>query len=174
MAPEIKWDAFKAWIRGEYIACISSVQREATRSLGNLEEAERLERIYVDSPTELNYHSWQLVLREFSLYRVEQSKKSILHSAQRVFKYGDKNGRLLAWLARGQVSSTHIANIQDEGGQLITSPEGINARFSQFFRYVYSSRAHYSPSELQSYLDHIVFPLLEDSSREALETDITL
>lgn len=96
----------------------------------------------------------------------------MLHSAQRVFEHGDKNGRLLAWLSRGQSSPTHIAGIQDEGGHLIKCPEGINTRFSQFFQGIYSSRARYSTTDLQVYLGGITFPMLE--SRSNLEADITL
>lgn len=54
----VMWDAFKAWVRGEYISRISVVQREAAKSLQNLEaEAERREREYVGSPTETTYYA---------------------------------------------------------------------------------------------------------------------
>lgn len=91
-----------------------------------------------------------------------------------MFEFGDKNGRLLAWLARGQTSSTHIAGIRDGGGQLITSPEDINDRFSQFYQEVYSSRNRYSSADLQDYLDGIAFPTLAKEYRKNLEADITL
>lgn len=170
-----QWDVFKAWVWGKYISRIASLQREEAKALGDLEaDAEKREREYVDSPTEVNYYAWQQVLRELSLCRIEQKKKSMLHSAQRVFEHGDKNGQLLVWLAKGQTSSTHIAGVRDEGGHMITSPEGINTEFSQFYQGVYSSRAQYSPSELQEYLGGITFPTLEEDSRNNLEKDIYL
>lgn len=137
-----QWDAFKAWVQGEYISRFASLRREEAKALGDLEaEAEKREREYVGSPNEVNYYAWQQVLRDLSLCRVEQTKKSMLHSAQRVFEHGDKNGRLLARLAKGQTSSTHIAGVRDERGHMITPPGGINTKFSQFYQGVYSSRA---------------------------------
>lgn len=61
-----------------------------------------------------------------------------MHPAQRIFEYGDKNSQLLAILAKGWVTSTHIVGVQDVQGSLLTSPEGINARFSEFFQEMYS------------------------------------
>lgn len=43
-------------------------------SLETLEEEAGREKEYVGSPTEPNYYAWQLVLRELSLYRIEQTK----------------------------------------------------------------------------------------------------
>lgn len=38
----------------------------------------------------------------------------------------------------------------------------------------YTSRAQFSPSELQDYLDHIPFPMLSDSHRSQLDAGITI
>lgn len=68
------WDTFKAWIRGEYVFHISSLQREATRSLEVLEwEAGRCEAVFIESPNITNHLTWQRALRELSFYNVEQT-----------------------------------------------------------------------------------------------------
>lgn len=62
------------------------MQRGEAKALGNLEaEAERRKREYVGPPTEVKYYAWQQILRELSLCRIDQTKKSILYSAQKVF-----------------------------------------------------------------------------------------
>lgn len=90
--------------------------------------------MYVQTPNDTNYYAWQKVLRDLSLHNIEQTQKSMLYSKQKIFEYGNKNGRLLAWLARGQTTSTHIASIRDARGQLVSSLEDINNRFSEFLR----------------------------------------
>lgn len=88
---------------------------------------------------------------------------------QRIFEYGNKNGRLLAWLARGPVGSTYIARIRDAHGVLLSSPEDISSRFYTFFQEVNTSRTRFTPSELQEYLGNIPFPVLSDAHRTQLE-----
>lgn len=60
------------------------------------------------SSDQAHFVPWQDVLLELFLFRVELTKKSMLDSTQRVFELGDKNGRFLAWLARGQHTDSHL------------------------------------------------------------------
>lgn len=111
--PLVMWDAFKSWLRGEYMACIASKKRRSAQSLRHLEEQARLiEAEYVRTPDQAHYVPWQDSLRDLSLLRVDLTQKSMLDSAQRVFKFGDKNGRLLAWLAKERHTVTHIGRLK--------------------------------------------------------------
>lgn len=97
MGPLVLWDAFKSWLRGEYIARIAVRTRQSVQSLRQLEEQAKLrEAAYVLSPGQANYVVYQNALRELSLLRIDLTKKSMLDGAQRVFEFGDKNDRLLA------------------------------------------------------------------------------
>lgn len=98
----------------------------------------------------------------------------MLDSAQRVFEFGDKNGKLLAWLARGQHTVTRIGKLRDLNGCPLIAPEDISARFLEFYRALYSSRATYHTSELLHYLDNIPLPSLEARKCEELDRDISL
>lgn len=52
--PLITWDAFKAWTRGECIACISAARRRSAHSLERLEEeAGQKEAAYVAHPDQV-------------------------------------------------------------------------------------------------------------------------
>lgn len=84
----------------------------------------------------------------------------MLSTAQLVFEYGDKNGKLLAWLSRRQFSATHIGRIQDEKGAPLVNPEEINHRFMQYYRTLYSTRVDYEMADLEIYLDGMDFPTL--------------
>lgn len=89
-------------------------------------------------------------------------------------EYGDKNGRLLAWLAKGQYATTHIGRLRGVDGSLLNTPETISNRFLQFYRELYSSRVDYTATDLSEYLDLIPLPTLEPDQSKALEEDITL
>lgn len=171
----VLWDAFKSKMRGDYIARISFLQKEASKTRETLEErAARCEAEYIQSPNDNNYYSWQNTLRELFLHIVEQTKKSMLFTKQKIFEYGNKNGRLLAWLTKNQTAFTHIASIRNANGQLLSCPEDINAESMKFFREVYTSRAQFTPLELQEYLDAIPFPSLSEEHRNLLEGDFSL
>lgn len=64
------------------------------------------------NPDWSNYGLWQYVLWEVNLLRIELTSKSMLNTAQRVFEFGNKNGRLLAWLAKRQFDATYISGIR--------------------------------------------------------------
>lgn len=143
------------------------------QSLGQLEEqAREKEQLYVSTPN--NYVSWQHTLRELSLLRVDLTKKSMLACAQRVFEYGDKNDRLLAWLAKGQYATTHVGRLRNADGALLTTPGAISNRFLQFYQQLYSTRADYTATNLSEYLDLIPLPALNSDQSKALDEDITL
>lgn len=56
--------------------------------------------------------AWQQALHELSLHHVVLTKKNtLLAIAKQVFEFGDKNGKLLVWLNKGQYAVTHIGRI---------------------------------------------------------------
>lgn len=113
-------------------------------------------------------------LREFHLLRVSAAKKQLFYKSQRIFEHGEKTGRMLAWLSRGQMVSTPVANIRDDTGRLLTDPDEINSRFASYYVDLYSSKAEYVMSELQSYLDTVDFPVLTAEARSSLDAPFTL
>lgn len=125
VSPMIQWDSFKAWVQGAYISHIATLQKEGSRSLEFLEtEVEGLEANYVSSPTPDRYRVWQRTLRQLSLLRVENTKKALFYSQEKVFEHGSKNGRLLA---KSQNPTTHIVGIRDADGQLLVAPNLIKS-----------------------------------------------
>lgn len=164
--PRILWDSFKACLRGEYIKRIAQQKRQSVQSLPQLEEQAKLcEAEFVRDPVQNRYIAWQDVLRDLSLLRLDLTKKSMIDSAQRVFEYGDKNGRLLAWLARGQHLVTHIGRLRGPEDRLLTLQADINEQFLRFYQTLYASRVSYSDSELSQYLDQIQLPTLAAEKR---------
>lgn len=94
------------------------------------ERAAALEGAYVSDPTPDGYAAWQQGLRGLLVLRMEATEKAMVHSAQQIFEHGNKNGRLLAWLARGQSLTTPVGSIRLRGGELVSSPDHVNTRFA--------------------------------------------
>lgn len=173
--PGVLWDAFKAWLRGEFITQIARGKRQSVQSLRQKEELAGVrEAEFVRTPGQNNYILWQDALRDLSLLRIDLTKKSMLDGAQRVFEFGNKNGRLLAWLARGQHAVTHIGRLKGSDGRPLTRQADIDERFLEFYRDLYSSRVSYTKSDLLRYLDCIQLPALGVDKSEQLDADISL
>lgn len=81
---------------------------------------------------------------------------------------------MLSWLSRESTDTTHIANIKDGSGRLLSEPGDINACSVAYYRDLYSSRVEYTSVELQTFLDSIQFPILSEDARLKLEALITL
>lgn len=88
------------------------------------EQARDKERDYVLDPNQTTYVAWQHTLWDLSLLRIDLTKKSLLDKAQRVFEYGDKNGRLLAWLAKGQFMTAHVGRLRGFRRSTFDYPRG--------------------------------------------------
>lgn len=69
----------------------------------------RKEAAHVNNPSPSTYGARQCVLKQVSFLRVDMTQKSMLTTAQRIFEHGNRNGRLLAWLAKGQFATTRIS-----------------------------------------------------------------
>lgn len=89
------------------------------------ERATTLEAEFVSTPDDVHYQAWQGALRGLSAARQEITDRALLYSAQRVFEFRGKNGKGLAWLARGPTPSTPIGFIRDSCSQLLTAPSNI-------------------------------------------------
>lgn len=173
------WDEFMAWSHGAYISSISVARRTSTQTLDELEEeVGGKEASYVANPIPNAYGDWQFTMKKLSLHRVDTIHKSMLDSAQRIFEHGNKNGRMLVWLAKGQFAMMYISGVTDVTGELLRSPSvlllSINHRFLRYYRQLYSSRVAYTTNDLYTYLDRIAFPRLDSTDRNSLEQDISL
>lgn len=69
---------------------------------------------------------------------------------------------------------TGIANVKDTDGQLVSDPGGINACFASFYSNLYSSRAGYTQTDLQAFLEDIQLPTVTEEARQRVDAPLTL
>lgn len=83
------------------------------------------------NPTPANYQLWKAAQRDYELTLVNKTQKRLLYQSQ-IFESGDRNGRLLAFLAKHISDPITIASIYDHNAVLYSSQEGIMDSFLHF------------------------------------------
>lgn len=101
-------------------------------------------------------------------------KKLILYQDQRIFKSGDKNKKLLAFLGKPIPESATIARIYDNNTNLHLSHTEITDTFLQFYSELDKSQAHYTLLELCEYVDSIPFRILTQAQRLSIIEPISM
>lgn len=76
-------------------------------------------------------------------------------------------------MAKKRTSISHIANIKDEQGGLLSDPQQINTRFANYYETLYTSRANYTPEALTLFLDHIDFSELSNANQTMLDSPVS-
>lgn len=81
--PPILWDAYKAYVRGQYQGLIAKARKDSRLALEAAEgRALKLESIYMQGGDEATYANLRSVHREISLLRTEASRKISLSQTQ--------------------------------------------------------------------------------------------
>lgn len=91
-----------------------------------------LEVEYSQMGDSLVYSAFQAALWDVLLLRTSAPKTHLLHQSQHIFKQGERNGCMLAWLARQRSSSVFISCIRDPSGTLLTDPTSSNTFSASF------------------------------------------
>lgn len=105
--------AFKATLSGEFIAEASGFKKQLASSIQDREQEVTLaEAEYVRRPTAEGLRDKTRAYREIL---TDQTTKLRLAQRRRIFEFGDKNSRLLAYLAKPDYVPTYIMSVYDQG-----------------------------------------------------------
>ena len=169
------WAAGKATIRGYAKAHIRRQERDKSAQLNDLElkilQAEK--RI---GQGENGTWERQLALDRASLVQIqmEEAKAWWRASTQRVYECGDKNGKLLYWLAAGSRASPIIPSVMDEKGEMCVKAPDIAATFARFYKKLYAKRPR-SPREVErSIVWDFSLPQLSEAYAKRLDLPIDM
>uniref|UniRef100_A0A6I8T0L1 Reverse transcriptase domain-containing protein n=1 Tax=Xenopus tropicalis TaxID=8364 RepID=A0A6I8T0L1_XENTR len=170
----VVWDAGKAFIRGMYISLIKAARQEYGQTLSlaqdALAKAEADLSLVQSDETELGMQTAQ---RDIDLLLTEKYSQRELHRTAAWYDKGDKNGKLLALLAKGDVPRTVIRSVRD-GTNELTDPEQMTEHFRQYFKRTYQVPLDNSVQGLTEYLNDIEFPEVPLDLVRQLDKDITV
>lgn len=110
--------------------------------------------------------------REYELRLLDLTNKNILYVTQKL-EHGNKAGRLLAYLARPNYTTTSIPQIQTSLGHISDSPQETVETFLSFYTDLYATKVQDSEPQLDEYLAQISFPSLSTHTRKELEAPLS-
>lgn len=169
------WEASKAAARGTIIAAVSQARAKAKQGIAEAEgKVQETEQILSEDNNETNHQALIAAQRNLELAQTTVTRKRLLYANQRVFDQGDKNGKVLAYLAKTTYASTLVPRIQINTDFYISEPEDIAREFAKFYADLYSSRAQYTETELDQFLSDVPFPRLSQADASLLDGPITV
>lgn len=176
ISPEIKrgvlWEASKAYMRGQLISFVSSINRTEAAYITELTRLIKdVDNKYASNPDPDLYKERLRLQADFNLASTNKAKLKILKSRQHFFESGDKAGRLLAHQARAAASSRLISAIKSDSGEIHTDPIKINEIFSKFYSDLYTSDR--STVDYNS-LNNITFLQIDGEVARGLDAPITV
>lgn len=157
--PSSRWEAFKAYIRGQIISFTSYKAKQTYQKTKKLEtEIELLEGEYYQTLCP-NAHQKLLLLRtQYNELSASKAASNLLRLKQAFYDQGEKPGKLLAWRLKQLQNEKNITSIENGDGQIIVDPLEISETFKVFFEKLYSSDITHVEQEQNLFLDTLQIP----------------
>ncbi|KAJ1153306.1 hypothetical protein NDU88_006067 [Pleurodeles waltl] len=93
---------------------------------------------------------------------------------QRLFREGDRLGRMLAWLLRQERPISIILTLHGFSGEKILGQLRVNLHLQEHLRNSYASPRSVGETQIHEYLDGLRMPRLTDAQVEELEGEVSL
>ena len=136
----IRWEAFKAFIRGHIINFTSSKSKKAKQKLLILEsKIKATENIYFQNPCPKLHQSLILLRAQYNEISASKATANLLKLKQSVFDQGEKSGKILAWRIKQIQLEQSITVLKNDRGETISDPTAINDSFRVYYERLYSS-----------------------------------
>ena len=105
---------------------------------------------------------------------MEEAQQYWRTSTQRVYDQGDKNGKLLYWLALYDQPPTIVPAIKDCTGPSRSQTEEIAGVFADYYRALYAAQPRLGDEEILVFLEDIALPSLSRNLNKSLNKPISL
>ena len=151
----IRWEAFKAFLRGHIISYTGSKSKRARVERVQLEYKIKTlqEKVYEKSDPQME--SELLILRaEYDKLSASRAASSLLRLKQSFFEHGDKSGKLLAWQIRQLETKTSITTIISNGEDIV-DPIEINNAFRGYYIELYDTKSEINVQNLNSHYQYL-------------------
>ena len=168
----IRWEAFKAYIRGVMISYTSSNTNKTHLLMTELEQdIKDLERELSVNNTPENLQRLSELRAKYNNVTASKALNSITRLKQTYYDQGESAGKLLAWRIKTLQNERAITEIETESGTT-TNPAEINRAFQKYYMNLYTSESP-DTNDLHPFLDQLSIPTLEERVKEELDSPIT-
>ncbi len=154
----IRWEAFKAFIRGEIISYTSYKTKHYKMEMENLEnQIKILENDLFAKDDPLKQKELIILRAKYNKISTDESAKSLMWLKQGYHDQDEKPGKLLAWRIKKQQTDRAINSIRTPQGILTIDPLEINTCFKDFYESLYRSECNQDLDTQETFLDQLQF-----------------
>lgn len=137
-----RWEAFKAFIRGQIKSYTSRKRRESQERIRDLESKIKLlkNKSFQGAQREHDTSKQLLQLRtQYNELTSDKATANLIKFKQHYYNQGEKPGRLLAWRIKQQQTERAITNIEDASGNVVVDLLEISTAFKKFYENLYKT-----------------------------------
>lgn len=175
VSPPILWDTLKAVLRGKIIAISSYKKRMRNKKVEDLRsKLKELESKHKWSLSQDTLEEIRKIRNEINSLEVQEIKKNLMFLKQRYYEGGSKSMKILAWKLKKKVAENTIHRIRDPKTKEIKSKlSEIHEAFELFYKTLYSKVPGGSITQIDTYLNSLDLPTLNEEQNRMLTADIT-
>ncbi len=174
-SPLVRWEAFKAYIRGQIISYTSFKSKQFKNKLLAIEnEIKSLENEITNKKTLELEHKLTILRAHYNELSANKALTNLNKLQQSFYDQGEKAGKLLAWRIRTLQNEKSIHEVEKLSGIRTTDPKEINETFKTFYEKLYKSDISANNSVQSSFLDRLEFPSLSPEDRETMDRTVEL
>lgn len=138
----VRWEAFKAYIRGMIISYTSSKTNKLKLKMNELDHKIRqLERETFSDGSTKQKQELTLFKALYEELSTSKAENSLIWLKQSYYDQGEKPGRLLAWRIKKLDADRAITAIQTQYGAVSADPQEINDTFSIYYKILYTTKS---------------------------------
>ncbi len=159
----VRWEAFKAYIRGMIISYTSSKTNKLKLKMKELDHKIRqLEReAFLDDSTKIKQELMSLKA-QYEELSTSKAENSLIRLKQSYYDQGEISGRLLAWRIKKLDANRAVTAIQTRSGTISTDPQEINDVFTSYYKTLYTSESSGTLGTQTEFLDGICIPSIDE------------
>lgn len=167
-SPGLYWETAKVVLRGHIMAFTSKLKRQVRDKIYTLGQTLRQAYTHFQSqPNEDAKAQWCSAKTEYDAWLERGEGFRRTQQEAKLFRYGNKAGRLLANFAKGMRPTSHIKSLRDSQGELQHTPDKINDILKDFYRDLYAREGPMTGSP-DHWLTNPALPTLTEEERELL------
>lgn len=154
----IRWEAFKAYIRGEIISYTSNKNKQYKQEIQLLEkQIKSIESEFYQDKDPKKLQNLTIMRAKYDKLTAERVARSLMWTKQAYYDQGEKAGKLLAWQIKKTQAETVIRSIKSKTGNLTLDPKEINDNFREFYELLYKSEYNGNEEVQDTFLDPLQF-----------------
>ena len=169
----VKWEAFKAYLRGEIISYTTYKSKKYYSQLNTLEQnvKELEEELHHNDTPEKQQQELLLLKSQYNELTTNKIASSLLLLKQSYYDQGEKAGKLLAWRLKRIQTDRAINSVKLQDGKILIDPSEINTAFKEFYENLYKSEysSLNSSGKQKEFLDKLQFPSITEEAKTDLD-----